>query len=480
MFKVLFATSEAYPFVHTGGLGEVAGSLPLALAELGCDVRVLMPAYRGVSHAGRAFTPAAPVQSAGVPQPIGLARHKLNPRVEFWTVDYPLYFDRPGGPYLDEAGREWPDNAARFALFCQVVAALGGNHGMPDRWRADVVHANDWQAALVPLLLAFQTDRPRTVFTIHNLAYRGLCDYATYEQLGLPPATWHHESLEFYGQCALLKGGLVHADRVTTVSPTYAQEIQTPEYGHGLDGVLRSRSAVLSGILNGIDHLVWNPAQDRFITAQYDASRLIDKRINKRALQAIFSVPDDDGQFVIGTVTRLADQKGIDLILKSIPALLSEPIQWLFLGSGDPQLERWLRELGDLYPNKIGYRIGFDTQLSHAMFAGLDAFLMPSRFEPCGLSQLYSQRYGTVPIVRRTGGLADSVNDTDARIPTGFLFAPPNSEALSAAIMRAMRAYRDSAVWQGLQRNGMAQDFSWTHSAREYLDLYRSITSRAP
>jgi starch synthase len=473
MFKVLFAASEAFPFVHTGGLGEVAGSLPLALAELDCEIRVVLPAYRNLERAEHTFTPVTAVTLPEIPHRIGLAKHQLRPGVEVWLVDYPPFFDRPGGPYVDEAGQEWSDNAARFTLFSRVVAALA-RAGMPDGWRPDIVHANDWQTALAPFFITHALPRPRTVFTIHNLAYRGLCDYTTYSTLGLPASTWHHESLEFHGQCALIKAGLVYADRITTVSPTYAREIQTPDYGYGLDGVLRHRASVLSGVLNGIDEVVWDPARDPLIASPYRATDLIGKRNNKRALQAAFGLPQDDRQFLVGTVTRLAEQKGVDLMLEACPTLLDQPIQWVFLGSGEPTLERQIVALGDGHSDRVGYRIGFDTAVSHAVFAGLDAFLMPSRFEPCGLSQLYSQRYGTVPIVRRTGGLADSVRDAADPTPTGFLFDAPTSGDLRAAILRALQAYRDPVRWHALQQNGMAQDFSWRHSARAYLDIYRA------
>ncbi|MGH8596354.1 MAG: glycogen synthase, partial [Gammaproteobacteria bacterium] len=271
-----------------------------------------------------------------------------------------------------------------------------------------------------------------------------------------------------------LKGGLVYADRLTTVSPTYAQEIQTPELGHGLDGVLRGRASVLSGILNGIDDAIWDPARDPLIATRFDAGRWLDRRLNKRALQAAFGLPQDDDQFLIGAVARFADQKGIDLILDSIPALLPAPIQWLLLGSGERHLEQRVIALGAAHPQRIGYRIAFDTPLSHQMFAGLDAFLMPSRFEPCGLAQLYSQRYGTVPIVRRTGGLTDSVVDATRPAATGFVFEAATGTALADAVRRALGTFQDAAAWQRLQRNGMAQDFSWDRSAREYLEVYRA------
>ncbi len=478
MFNVLFAASEAAPFIQTGGLAEVAGSLPQALAAAGCEVRLVLPGYRSILAQTLNLESLPALKLTDYPVAVGLKRLRLAPRLELWLVESAEFFDRPGGPYADAVGVEWPDNAERFAFFSHAVAALA--RAMPDRWRAQVVHLNDWQTALVPLLLKQSPRPPGTVFTIHNLAYRGLCDLATFARLHLPPATWHHESLEFHGQCALIKGGLVYADRLTTVSPTYAQEIQTAAFGCGLEGVLTSRAAVLSGILNGIDYTVWDPARDPALDIPYNAARLGDKQLNKRALQAGFGLPGRDDVLLVGTVTRLAEQKGIDLLLEAIPNLLQHPVQFLFLGNGDPVLEASIRTLAAAHPTQIAYRIGFDIKLSHRMFAGLDAFAMPSRFEPCGLSQLYSQRYGTIPIVRRTGGLADSVEDAaDVSRGTGFVFDEPTSLEVSHAIWRAIQAFQDPVRWQGLQSRGMARDFSWTHSTRAYLELYRAVASRA-
>jgi starch synthase len=472
MFKVLFAASEATPFVQTGGLAEVAGSLPFALAALGCDVRLAVPAYRAVLRENDAYAARGALRLAHYPQPAPLWSRPLARGVELWLIGGDAYFDRSGGPYLDEQGADWPDNPQRFAYFSHALTAAATG-ALPDGWRPDIVHAHDWQTALVPFLLAQRPARPATVFTLHNLAFRGLCGRDIFAQLHLPETAWHYEGLEFYGQCALLKGGLVYADRLTTVSPTYAREIQHPAHGYGLDGVLRSRSDTLRGILNGIDPDLWNPASDPALAAPYDATRLGDRRHNKRALQATFGLPQDDRVLVAGAVTRLTEQKGIDLVLGAIPGLLEQPIQWIFVGNGEPGLEAWIRRLAAAHPDRVAARIGFDVELSHRMFGGLDVCLMPSRFEPCGLSQLYAQRYGTVPIVRHTGGLADSVRDADGReTGTGFVFEPATVEACAHTILRALRAYQDPAYWLRLQREGMAQDFSWAHRAGDYLDVY--------
>jgi starch synthase len=480
MIQVLFAASEATPFVQTGGLAEVAGSLPQALARAGCDVRLILPAYR----ARAACSPPAEVAGAlavpGFATPAVLRRLRLAPLFEVWFVDAPAYFDRAGGPYAGPDGIDWPDNAERFAFFSHAVATLA-TQGLEDGWRPQVVHANDWQTGLVPLLLHPLPAAPASVFTIHNLAYRGLYAAAEFAQLRLPSSLWHPEGLEFHGQVALIKGGLAYADRITTVSPTYAREIQTAAHGWGLDGLLRSRADVLAGILNGIDCETWDPAHDPALPAGYDAARLAARVHNRRALQAEFGLPMDAGDsaapMLVGCVTRFAAQKGIDLLLDALPGLLQHPLQFLFLGNGERALESAVQALAAAHPTRIACRIGFDVALSHRMFGGLDAFAMPSRFEPCGLSQLFSQRYGTVPVVRHTGGLADSVED-EARGPgaTGFVFGEESSLATGHALWRALQVFRhDRLRWQQLQHNGMARDFSWARSAEEYAALYRGL-----
>jgi len=470
MLKVLFATPEASPYIQTGGLGEVSGSLPKALARLGCDVRLVMPAYAALKAALPGLRHRRSLVVPGFDEPAALLALPLESGLELWLLDCPPLFDRPGGPYADTAGRDWPDNAYRFAWYCHAVAALA----VDDGWRPDVLHSHDWPAALAPAVLSLYPARPRTVFTIHNLAFRGLCERANFEHLRLPAAWWHHERLEFFGQCSLLKGGLVFADRVTTVSPTYAREILTPEHGHGLDGLLRHREAELSGILNGIDAETWDPATDPVLAANYSAQDLRGRHANRRMLQRVMGLSEDGDSFLLGVVSRLTEQKGIDLILDAL-ATMRPDMQCVILGSGDPGLEQAATALAARQPGRIACRIGYDARLSHQLFAGVDAFLMPSRFEPCGLSQMYSQRYGAVPIVRRTGGLADSVRDLDDAQPTGIVFDEPTLPALVAAIERAAAAFRDPPRWRRVQLNGMAVDHSWAHSAAEYRALYRSL-----
>lgn len=472
MLNVLFATSEAAPFIQTGGLAEVCGSLPKSLARLGCELRLVLPAYAAVKAALPGLRLHAELAVPLYAEPCRVLSQVLAPNLELWLIDCPPLFDRPGGPYAGTDGRDFDDNAYRFAFFCHAVTALVAS----DPWRADVVHAHDWPTALLPALLTRQAARPATVFTIHNLAFRGLCPRAQFEHLRLPPAWWHYERLEFHGQCALLKGGLVFADRVTTVSPTYAQEILTPEHGYGLDGLLRARGATLSGILNGIDAEIWDPATDPHIAATYTARTLERRARNRRALQTRFGLPQQDAALLLGVVSRLTDQKGIDLIL-GLLAQASSDWQCVILGSGDPLFEQAVRELAAAQPARVACHIGYDTALSHALFAGIDAFLMPSRFEPCGLSQLYSQRYGALPIVRRTGGLADSVRDLEEAQPTGVVFEEPTVDALTAAVRRAEALRGDKRKWRAVMRNGMAGDYSWAHSAREYLALYHTLVA---
>jgi starch synthase len=473
MPNVLFATSEASPFIQTGGLAEVSGSLPKSLARLGCDVRLVLPAHGAIKASLPGLVHRRALVVPGFAEACAVLSLPLEPSLELWLIDCPALFDRPGGPYADPAGVEWPDNPYRYAFFCHAVAALA----VDDPWRPTIVHAHDWPTALLPALLSLQSPRPRTVFTIHNLAFRGLCDRATFDHLHLPPDWWHYERLEFHDQCALLKGGLVFADRLTTVSPTYAREILTPEFGHGLDGLLRNRAGVLSGILNGIDTDVWDPARDTALTARYSARSLARRAQNRRALQTAFGLPLSPDSLLCGIVSRLTAQKGIDLMLDAL-ATAGPDTQCVILGSGEPVYEQAALALARAQPERIACRLGYDTALSHQLFAGVDAFLMPSRFEPCGLSQLYSQRYGAVPIVRRTGGLADSVRDLALDKPTGIVFDDATPAAFSAALARAGTAFRDQKAWRRLQRNGMRTDFSWARSAGDYLALYRDLIGR--
>jgi len=478
MPKILFVASEAHPLIKTGGLADVIGSLPAALAARGADARLLLPAYHDAVARAGPLAPVAHIFLPGLAHGVTLLEGELpGTRVKTWLVDFPPAYDRPGNPYLNAYGHPWHDNAARYALLARVAVRLAlGSAGL--KWRPQVVHCHDWQTGLVPALLAQEPRRPATVFTIHNLAYQGLFPHETFAALGLPASLWSHEALEFHGQLSFIKGGLAFADRLTTVSPTYAREIQTPELGDGLDGLLRHRADRLTGILNGIDAEVWNPARDPFIAKRYSANHLRDKRPNKLALQQTFGLPADPEVPVIGMVGRMVEQKGIDQVLTALPALMDRPLQMTVLGSGEAGYEDAMRAAARQYSGRLAVQIGYDEALAHRIEAGADMFLMPSRFEPCGLNQLYSLRYGTIPIVRRVGGLADTVVDATKENlktggATGIAFDAAQPEALIGAVDRALALRRDDRRWQRMMRAGMRQDFTWLHSATEYLRLYR-------
>ncbi|TNF35744.1 MAG: glycogen synthase GlgA [Gammaproteobacteria bacterium] len=475
MKKILFLASEAYPLIKTGGLGDVAGSLPRALVKNKQDVRLLLPAYRSVLDKVENAKEIAEHWHYG--QHIKLLETRLpGTQVKTWLVDCPAAFDRPGNPYLDENGHGWHDNAFRFAVFCQVAVDIAVNRCSLD-WQPDVVHCNDWQTGLVPAVLQGFAQRPATVFTIHNLAYQGLFPYENFQQLGLPPALWSMDGVEFHGMFSFIKAGLVFANRLNTVSPTYAREIQTAEFGNGLDGLLQHRQAHLSGIMNGIDPEVWNPGTDEYLLHKYNRRSLKKKTANKTELQLQLGLPVDATIPMIGMVSRLVEQKGLDIILGSMSELLKRPLQLVFLGSGNPVYEKTLSEWAHRHPDKIAVQIGYDETLSHRIEAAADMYLMPSSFEPCGLNQLYSLRYGTLPVVRQVGGLADSIIDTTeasmaAGQANGFVIEEHNVLALITAIDRALSHYQNPSEWQRLQQNAMSADYSWQHSALQYLELY--------
>ncbi len=475
--KVLFVTSEAHPLMKTGGLGDVCGSLPTALKALGVDVRLLLPAYHdAVKRAGK-LKAAARLTLPGLAAPVTLLEGVLpGTRVKLWLVDFPPAFDRPGNPYMNAYGHPWHDNAARFALLSRAAVAIArGEAGLA--WRPEVVHSHDWQSGLVPALLAQSNPRPATVFTIHNLSYQGLFPYQTFTALHLPESLWSMHGLEFHGQLSFIKGGLAYADRVTAVSPTYAREIQAGPLGLGLDGLLRHRRRTLHGILNGIDVDEWNPARDKHLAQPYSAARFAAKAANKRALQREAGLPPTTGVLLVGMVGRLVTQKGIDLVLDALERLERLPLQLVLLGTGEARYEKALAAAAARYAGWFAARIGYDEASAHRIQAGADAFLMPSRFEPCGLSQLHSLRYGTVPIVRRVGGLADTVVDATKTAlarnkATGFAFDGDRPADLVDAVERALALYRDAPRWKKLALTGMRQDFSWRHSAAEYRQLY--------
>ena len=477
--KILFASSEAVPLMKTGGLGDVSGSLPVALRQLGHDVRLVLPAYPDAVARVNDLEPLGTVHAPLAPAPVSLLAGLLNgSTVPVYLVHAPGLFDRPGNPYVGPDGRDWSDNALRFAVFCQAATEIAaGRSGFG--WRADLVHANDWQTGLMAPLLLQEPERPATLFTIHNLSYQGTFDRATFDALDLPPAWWSPDALEFWGAFSFLKGGIALSDLVTTVSPTYAWEIRQPHLGCGLDGLLNHRADRLYGILNGIDYALWDPTSDPAIAQHYEAESFRLKRRNKSRLQQQLGLERRSESMLFGHVGRLVEQKGVDLILAVLPQLMAEPdTQLVMLGSGDRGLEAKLREAVASYPGRVATHIGYDEPLSHLVEAGSDCFLMPSRFEPCGLNQLFSLRYGTVPVVHRTGGLADTVIDAtpgnlQAGKATGFVFEHADPNGLWWAIGRALDLWRTpGAGWEGLAVAGMRQDHSWQASARRYEELY--------
>jgi starch synthase len=475
----LFAASEVAPLIKTGGLADVAGALPVALAGLGCDVRVLVPGYTQVldalSSKGRAaILPTLP----GLP-PAQLLGAKLPSGVPLLVVDCEAY-RRPGGPYQDTAGRDWPDNDLRFGLL-SYVGALLATPASPYPWQPDLVHCNDWQTGLTPMYLRYvHGPKARSVMTIHNLAYQGIFPPDTTTRLGLPARAFALDGVEFYGKMSFLKGGLQAADRLTTVSPTYAEEIQHEPLGMGMQGVLSYRRHELTGILNGVDVDTWDPDNDPYIERYYNSGRLAHKEDNRRALRARLGLEDRPEIPLLASVGRMTYQKGLDVLADVAAQVVHLPAQLAVLGTGDAALQSRFQALAQSHPRRIAVHIGFDEGLSHQIEAGADAFLMPSRYEPCGLNQMYSQRYGTPPIVHGTGGLKDSVVDAtpeniSRKLASGFVFAPLSPQTLLAAIRRATELYRNKRLWRQLQKNGMAKDFSWEASAQKYLALYREL-----
>ena len=483
--RVLYVTPELSPWVKAGGLGEVARELPAALAREGVDVRVLVPAYPALRAALKA-APVAAIHAPGGELPASqlLEAHGAVP---LYLIECDACYGRPGSAYQSPEGVDWPDNDLRFGLLSRVAALLG-SAASPLDWKPDVVHCNDWQSGLAPAYLAFTAGpRAATAMTVHNLAYQGLFPASRLAALALPEAAFRIEGLEYYGKISFLKAGLHYAGQLTTVSPTYAREILTPQLGFGLEGLLRRRAQDLTGILNGIDTGVWDPSRDAHLAAPYDGAHLERKRLNKTALQRALGLPQSSEAPLLGMVSRLVEQKGVDLVPGIAPMLVRARAQLVVLGQGEAKLENALRALAAGYPRAIAVRIGFDENLAHRIEAGADLFLMPSRFEPCGLNQLYSMRYGTPPVARRTGGLADSVVDASeanlrAGTATGFTFEAPTRAALRAAVKRALDAYRQPETWRFLQLNGMARDWSWGPAARATVEVYRralAVSSRA-
>jgi starch synthase len=475
---IALAASECVPFSKTGGLADVVGALPRALASLGHRVSVYVPRYRQT----KLVDAATVVRSITVPfddkyRFCSVVTAGSNANIKFYFVDYPPFFDREG-LYGTSAG-DYPDNAERFALFSRAVLEASKVLGVPD-----VFHCHDWQSALVPVMLrTLYKEDPAfrevgTVFTIHNMGYQGMFPSEILPLLMLPWDLWTISKMEFFGQVNFLKGALVFADYVATVSKRYSQEIQTTEYGFGLEGVLRNRASTVTGIVNGVDYDEWSPQTDTFIAAKFSPQDLSGKLECKRDLLNLFGVTKADMKVpVIGIVSRLAAMKGFDLVAQIMDRLALEEMIVIALGTGDKTYEDMFQRLHRQFPNKIAIKLAYDNAVAHKIEAGADMFLMPSRYEPCGLNQIYSLKYGTVPIVRATGGLDDTIEHWDPRSGkgTGFKFTEYTGEALLATIKQALGAYRDQVSWQTLMRNGMGRDFSWGASAREYGKIYERV-----
>ncbi|MCB1499304.1 MAG: glycogen synthase GlgA [Bauldia sp.] len=476
--RVLSVASEVFPLVKTGGLADVAGALPAALAGEGIAMRVMVPGYRDVLGALSGAT-----EIHGYASLLGTPARLLAGTaggLDLIVLDAPALFDRPGNPYLTPDGADWPDNWRRFAAFCRAAADVGA--GAVESFVPDVVHCHDWQAGLVPAYLHYaEPTAARSVMTIHNIAFQGRFPASVFPHLGLPPQAWDVEGVEYYGGVGFLKAGLRHAGAITTVSPTYAEEICTQSGGMGLDGLLRQRSEVLSGIVNGIDTAVWDPAADPNLAANYTAATLPRRAANKRAIAEAFALTPDDS-FLFCVVSRLGWQKGMDILGECIDGLVALGARLAVLGSGEAAIEGMFRAAAARYPGRVGIVTGYSEPLSHLLQGGSDSVLVPSRFEPCGLTQFYGLRYGCVPLVSRVGGLADTVIDAnlaalDRGVATGFQFLPVEVPALTRAIARAIDLHRHAKAWKKLQQNGMKSDLSWGASARRYADLYRSLVA---
>lgn len=482
--RVVQVCAEIYPLLKTGGLADVAGALPAALAALGVEVRVLLPGFASIVDA---LDEVQVIAELDAPAALGAHRARLLRgrlaacQAEACVIDAPALYRRAGGPYADAQQHAYADNDVRFALLGWTATQLA--HGLDPHWQPQLVHAHDWHAALTCAYLAAAGGRaagvPPSVFTVHNLAYQGLFDAARFAGLGLPAHFFSMHGAEFHGRTSFMKAGLYYADRITTVSPSYAREIQQPEQGCGLDGLLRTRSAELSGIVNGVDEAVWNPATDALLPARYSTQRLTGKAKCKAALQGELGLEAAPRTPLFCVVSRLTEQKGLHLLLQALPQLLAAGAQLAVLGSGDAALEDGFRAAAAQHPGAVGVRIGYDEAFAHRLIAASDLIVVPSHYEPCGLTQLYGLKYGTLPLVRRVGGLADTVADTRLDTvdtnATGFVFDEFSAAALTDAAMRALALFRRPADWKQVQLRGMRRPCGWNDAARPYVELYRSL-----
>ncbi|MBI2620090.1 MAG: glycogen synthase GlgA [Ignavibacteriales bacterium] len=484
--NILFVSSEVDPFAKTGGLADVSSSLPKAIKESGHEIRIMMPRYRFISE--RKFKLHDIIRLKDIPIPVGEAAElgnvkssfisNLKDKVQVYFLDNAKYFGRDGVYQSPASKKDYQDNDERFIFFCRGVLETLKRLG----WQPDIIHCNDWQAGLIPgyVKTVYGDDAffksIKTVFTIHNMAYQGAFPGDSFQKSGLPKEIFVPEGVEAYGKFNFLKTALYFADAITTVSKKYAEEIcASDEMGAGLNGLLAHRKKDLHGILNGIDYHIWNPLTDELIYRKYDVKSIEAKIDNKKALVKRFNLEYNDTIPLVGAISRLVDQKGFDLVLEAMDDLMKLDLQFVLLGAGDHKIEKKFESYQKKYPSKMGVFFGFDDELAHLIEAGSDMFLMPSRYEPCGLNQMYSMRYGTVPVVRATGGLDDTVEDYAGGKGTGVKFEKYDPKELVKAVHRAMKIYHQPDEWKKLMRNGMAKDFSWEHSARQYAALYREL-----
>lgn len=485
--RVLFATSEAHPLIKTGGLADVSGALPKALSQLegenSVDIKIVIPGYKAVLAKVRQAEAIATIGALGYTCKILLGKMP-DSGLDVIVVQNTALYERSGGPYSDENGIDWPDNPLRFGVFSRITSMLCSKKNSPIKnWHPDLIQCNDWQTGLVPAYMKLvDNSSTKSILSIHNLAFQGCFDASWVSKLDLPNSGFQMNGFEYYGQLSFLKAGIFYADQLSTVSPTYAEEIQTDSFGFGMQGLLKSRSHELTGILNGIDAEDWNPDTDKNLIKNYNNSRITGKSLVKRNLQEKLGLQIDASAPLLGIVSRLTYQKGLDLLPEIMPKLIEQGCQFAILGSGDKVLETNFKILAAHHPKQVSVNTGYNEQLSHSIMAGSDIFIMPSRFEPCGLNQLYGLAYGTPPVVSDTGGLADSVCDTNEltikeHTATGFVVKNVNHWSLLVTIERALSYWKDKKTWRQIQSNGMKRPIGWDSSAKAYLALYEKTLS---
>jgi starch synthase len=481
--KVLFVSSEVFPLIKTGGLADVSGSLPSALQGLGVDIRILIPGYPAVLESLNSLKTLARIDN--LPH-IGHAELQFgtieDTQVKVLVIKAPDIYERDGGPYSDKLGLEWQDNPIRFGVLSKVASILASNHSPIDDWHPDIVHCNDWQTGLTPAYMKLtEHAQAKSIISLHNMAFQGCYPPHWVTSLGLPSTGFSIEGFEYHGQLSFLKAGIFYADGISTVSPRYAQEIQTTAFGFGLEGLLSKRGDEIKGILNGIETDEWNPETDQYLIKNYSASKLAGKKQVKKALQQKLGLDIDASAPLLGVVSRLTHQKGLDMLLPHLQSLIDQGCQFALLGGGETELELAFLEIASKNPSRVSTTIGYNEPLSHQIMAGSDMFIMPSRFEPCGLNQLYGLAYGTPPVVNATGGLADSIIDANTahlanNTANGFVMVEASADGLIASIYRALDMFINAPkTWKQLQKNGMSQNLSWDKSATEYLALYQSL-----